>query len=670
MKKTLLFLFLALAALVIPSLSRAQSVAINADSSLPDPSAILDLKSGNKGLLVPRMTLAQRNAIAVPAIGLLIYQIDNTPGFYCYDGAAWGAVKGSGGGGGGTGNNWSLNGNDISNSNTGNVGVNTTNPIKNQLQIGDMGSAGFNGNQFALGNGNAAFAIGQTDTYTQLASSTNMSLMSIGGTGLVGIGTVQPQNRLQIGDFKGSTFSGGDFAIGNSTTFFGIKLRQIVGDVNTYISTAPNDGLSLLPGNNNLGINTTAPLNRLQVGEMGSTGIAGNDIAFGNGISASALAQSSTVMQLQSSTDITLISQNGAGHVGINSPVPVLNELQVGSVGSSGFVGNNLAIGNGAQATAFNQYGSVFQIASNTDFALLPQAGTGGKLGINTTTPRATLDVEGSVTQYSTNPEGSFAYLGLNSPVSNSPEPVLATSLDYVNVSIFASNNIMALQFDCFSDARIKNIIGRSNGVHDLETLKAIEVTDYTFKDPIRYGNKLSKKVIAQQVERVYPQVVSKHRDVVPNVFQPTAKIEPQPNGHLLLTFATSHHISPTAKKLQVVVNESNDKKYFDIVSIPSTDQVVINAPDLKADRLFVYGEEVDDFRTVDYEGLTTLNVSATQELSRQVKDLQKALAAANKNIRALANIVRRQTGPAATNRLSSTKLSTRPSTAKQTKKI
>jgi hypothetical protein len=670
MKKTLLFLFLALAALVIPSLSRAQSVAINADSSLPDPSAILDLKSGNKGLLVPRMTLAQRNAIAVPAIGLLIYQTDNTPGFYCYDGAAWGAVKASGGGGTGTGNNWSLNGNDLENSNTGNVGINTTNPIKNQLQIGDMGSAGFNGNQFALGNGNAAFAIGQTDTYTQLASSTNMSLMSKGGTGLVGIGTIKPSNRFQIGDFGSTYFSGGDLAIGNASTAFGIRLRQLVGDVDTYIATAEGDGLSLLPGSKNLGINTTNPLNRLQVGEMGSTGIAGNDIAFGNGGGASAFTQSSAVMQLQSSTDITLISQGGAGHVGINSPTPVLNELQVGSVGSSGFVGNNFAIGNGAQATAFNQYGSVFQIASNTDFALMPTAGPGGKVGINTTTPRATLDVEGSVSLYSPNVEGSFAYLGLLSNISPNPEPDVAASQDFVNVSIFASNNMMALQFDAYSDARIKNIIGRSNGLQDLKTLNTIQVTDYSFKDKIKYGGRISKKVIAQQVEQVYPQVVSKHRDVVPNVFQATSKIERQPDGSILLTFAGDHHISPTAKRLQVVVNEHNDKKYFDIVSIPSPNQVVINASDLTCDRVFVYGEEVDDFRTVDYEGLTTLNVSATQELSRQVKDLQKALAAANKNIRALAKMVRQQNSPPITNRLSSTRLSTRPSTAKQTKKI
>ena len=60
----------------------AQNVGINSDGSTPDASAMLDIKSTSKGLLIPRMTLAQRNSISSPASGLLIYQTDNTPGFY------------------------------------------------------------------------------------------------------------------------------------------------------------------------------------------------------------------------------------------------------------------------------------------------------------------------------------------------------------------------------------------------------------------------------------------------------------------------------------------------------------------------------------------------------------------------------------------------------------
>lgn len=63
-----------------------------------------------------------------------------------------------------------------------------------------------------------------------------------------------------------------------------------------------------------------------------------------------------------------------------------------------------------------------------------------------------------------------------------------------------------------------------------------------------------------------------------------------------------------------------HESRQLEIRSIPSANQVEIKAADLKTDQLFVYGEEVDDFRSVDYEGLTTLNISATQELSKLIK--------------------------------------------------
>tara|TARA_R110002072_G_scaffold106447_1_gene232458 strand:+ start:116547 stop:118223 length:1677 start_codon:yes stop_codon:yes gene_type:complete len=80
MKKALFLL------IIIPMLSRGQ-VGINTTN--PDPSSILDLNSTTSGVLVPRMTEAQKIAIASPAIGLLIYQTDNVSGFWFYDGTTW-----------------------------------------------------------------------------------------------------------------------------------------------------------------------------------------------------------------------------------------------------------------------------------------------------------------------------------------------------------------------------------------------------------------------------------------------------------------------------------------------------------------------------------------------------------------------------------------------------
>ena len=52
-------------------------VSISTDHSEPAPSAMLDVQSTSKGMLIPRMTIAERNAIAQPANGLLVFCTDN-----------------------------------------------------------------------------------------------------------------------------------------------------------------------------------------------------------------------------------------------------------------------------------------------------------------------------------------------------------------------------------------------------------------------------------------------------------------------------------------------------------------------------------------------------------------------------------------------------------------
>ncbi len=74
-------------------------------TTTPNASSILEMVSTTKGLLVPRMNKTQRDNIAVtPPTGLLIYQTNNSPGFYYFDGSLWKAVVQKAKG-------WSLTGN-------------------------------------------------------------------------------------------------------------------------------------------------------------------------------------------------------------------------------------------------------------------------------------------------------------------------------------------------------------------------------------------------------------------------------------------------------------------------------------------------------------------------------------------------------------------------------
>jgi uncharacterized protein (TIGR02145 family) len=68
--------------LLLSAAAYGQGIAINEDGAAPDPSAMLEVTSTEKGILIPRMTQAQREAISAPANGLLIFQTDETSGFY------------------------------------------------------------------------------------------------------------------------------------------------------------------------------------------------------------------------------------------------------------------------------------------------------------------------------------------------------------------------------------------------------------------------------------------------------------------------------------------------------------------------------------------------------------------------------------------------------------
>jgi hypothetical protein len=123
MKKILPFIAILCILLSAMVPARAQ-VAINADGSGPHTSAMLDVKSTTKGLLIPRMTTAQRTTLgAIATGGLMVYDTDLNR-YYFHNGSGWEIAA--------FGDFWSANGTsafyatDI----TDLVGIGTTNPAR------------------------------------------------------------------------------------------------------------------------------------------------------------------------------------------------------------------------------------------------------------------------------------------------------------------------------------------------------------------------------------------------------------------------------------------------------------------------------------------------------------------------------------------------------------
>ena len=225
-----------------------------------------------------------------------------------------------------------------------------------------------------------------------------------------------------------------------------------------------------------------------------------------------------------------------------------------------------------------------------------------GKVGIGTTAPIAPLHVEAQ----SSPTYGNFTYYAFQTNAGTG-----SCCAGTVNgVSIHASGRVMAGEFDAFSDARIKNVVGVSNTFADLSTLMGIEITDYTMIDKAK-DLKPYKKVIAQQVESVYPQAVSTITDVVPDIYA----VSSMKDGYVALSTTLQ-----VGDKVKLIFEEGAE-----LVTVTAVDADGFSVDLQKSGDVFVYGREVNDFRTVDYEAISMLNVSATQELFKLVSGLQKA---------------------------------------------
>ena len=224
---------------------------------------------------------------------------------------------------------------------------------------------------------------------------------------------------------------------------------------------------------------------------------------------------------------------------------------------------------------------------------------TKGRVGLGTTNPtNAFLEVAGHVARVVNK---KFGYLGPNGASKS-------TFKGNKNWGIYTRQSIGAYDILAQSDARIKKILGRSNAPEDLKTLMDIEITDYKLRDTIANGSSPQKKVIGQQLAQTFPQAVGKKlTETVPDIYQ-EAEVH---DGWIVLD--TNLEVGDRVK----IVTE-NSEEVSDVLEAEPTRFRVNVTPQTSS--LFVYGREVNDFHTVDYEAISMLNVSATQEQQRIIE--------------------------------------------------
>jgi hypothetical protein len=481
----------------------------------------------------------------------------------------------------------------------------------------------------------SAFAI-RAKFAEQLGSNGNTALTAL-DTGYVGIGNTNPPALF--------TITGANTSTSTSTPQLLITADDITerlrlgvdstgtgtGFIQAFKEGTGAQNLLLNPNGGNVGIGTTAPQYKLDVYSGNNPGLRlGPNDSFSNSLllggyndsdhTQARIQTSNGTLLLDSKTDYSLrlnshangdvILAYGGGNVGIGTTAPAY-KLDINSgedvgirIGKSYYGNSSLLLG-GWNDTVFDEpriqtSGHLHLDSRKTSSSIYLNHFTpgnvvlvdgGGRVGIGTASPGAKLDVVGWV--------GTTTTYLLRMDSANKP-----AGADYFNIGINTGDWMRAAGLITMSDARIKDIKKVSDGGADLATLMKIEITDYGYKDVVARGNRSQKKVIAQQVETIYPQAVSRSTDVVPDVFK-KALVK---DGWVEL--ASDLKVGERVKLMS-----EKDQSVHEVLELRKGGF----RTDWKEDteNLFVYGREVKDFRSVDYDAIAMLNVSATQQMKK-----------------------------------------------------
>ena len=458
-------------------------------------------------------------------------------------------------------------------------------------------------------------------------------------------------------------YEGGNVGIGGVAS--GTEALTVYGDLNlksggqlklngqtSAFSNWSVDGSDIYRSTGNVGIGTDDPQGGLHVQADNRVHITAGTVAAFTGTTASSSTGTSRAQLVLNSrySDLVIASSYVNNNHGSTLSFATVNPSNAAEYrkfvinqGNWGSRKDFLDFGLSASTADANPHLSI-----NSTDTVLTLDGNNKRVGIGTISPHVKLHVNGG-----SNPNISYTnrsyfqsnYVSLNRSVSNWTQ----------TTSIYATHDIVSKQTVVVhngvigaSDERIKKEIVDVEDGSALETLRLLKPKKYKYVDEVQRGTEPVWGFIAQEVRETLPYATQLRTDCLPNIYE-LANVS-NSNVITFTNFDTSN-LESNAMVLKVY-DEDDTEHLVNIVEVVGEHSVRVDE-DLtewigtvegsEGDKIFVYGQQVDDFVFLKKEAIWTVATSALQEVDHQLQAEKEKVASLEERLAALEAIVLNQ---------------------------
>ena len=201
------------------------------------------------------------------------------------------------------------------------------------------------------------------------------------------------------------------------------------------------------------------------------------------------------------------------------------------------------------------------------------------------------------------------------------------------NYSIFATKGVSATVFLAGSDSRIKNNIEVIKDATSV--LKSLNPVTYKHIDWIS-DSRRQAGFIAQEVESVLPGAVSKNEDYIPDIYS-KFKIESAIDNKITVN---TYNLRP-GSKLRIILKNSSSHECevlsSSVFAVPDSIKDEIK----QYDTVFIFGHQVSDFRSLNYQAIVPYLVSGFKQMQTEKDAMRMEMELLSARVSSMSGLLR-----------------------------